>query len=166
MLSYIYRRWDSTRSNSKRRQCERLYRLFQFCYNRSCRTMAEWVLWSYYLVNVNSITMIYTSIRFFSEFEEPIVLTLVLVILVEIGAASAYLYQLAVTIRRYSQEYADSHLRYTVSQGNGEKQFWLACRPLETYVGTQFTISSRTFCLEVFCNVILQSAINLLLLRF
>jgi len=150
-----------------RRKIERIYRVYQFCFNRANRAFSFWVEWSYYLVNVNSIVMIYTCIRFYSEFKDPFVIVLIVTILLEIVAASAYLYQLCVNVRRRSQECAESHLMHAVpSVGNGETQFWRACHPMEVYVGGQFTISSRIFCLDVFFNLILQKAISLILIRF
>jgi hypothetical protein len=119
--------------------------------------LSTWLGFSYYVSNICIISFIYTIIRFGFKLNPFILIFFVCTVIVLIGTVLA-LYTLALKIRSISVEVITSNLDH-----GSRDRFWKSCRPFEVSVGGQFTISSRNFCLEAFCDLIMSRVLELLL---
>jgi hypothetical protein len=146
--SFITRQKETTQS---------LFRTFRVIYIHQRAIFSAWIGFSYYLSNISIITFIYTIIRIGIKLNPFLLIFFVCTVLVLIGALVPF-YSLALKIRSISVEVIASYFDH----GCGDR-FWKSCRPFEFSVGGQFTISSRSFYFEVFCDLIMSRVLDLLL---
>lgn len=124
------------------------------------------VSYAYHFSVTVTITISYAILRLLAHRSNFMMVVVGLLGLIMVGIINVILefcIQHSLNLRYNSLEYVDSYFRNDFTLNKLERKVLKSCYPLEIEVGTLFKFTTRSFCLRLFGDIILQNIITLLL---
>jgi hypothetical protein len=149
------------RTREYHKSCRLIFRSYQLLFSRFNHTFSRFIGVAYVLVNTILITFIYEIILYSSEIH--VFIFLLGMIILDLTICTGFLYQMALRVRESSVQVVSSYQSSGKPHRSADTAFWKSCYLLEVSVGGLFKITSKNFNLYVFCKVVLNTSIDLIL---